>query len=286
MTFIQALALALLQGVSELFPVSSLGHTILVPALLHWRNVDRSSPSFLAFVVVLHLGTALALIVFYRKEWAAIVRALARSLVRGHLSEDRDERIGWLLVVGTIPVGILGVIFEHPVRRLFGSPAPAAVFLVLNGLMMFAGEALRRAQDHRHHSRSKSLERLGYPASIFIGFAQALALLPGISRSGSSMVAGLLCDLDHEDAARFSFLLATPVIFAAALLEVPKLFAPDSHLVLVQAIAGGIAAGIAAYLSVAFLTRYFRSNDLRPFGWYCVIVGSICFVLARKGVII
>jgi undecaprenyl-diphosphatase len=284
-SFVQALVLALLQGVSELFPVSSLGHTILVPAVLHWHNVDRSSASFLAFVVVLHLGTALALIVFYRAQWYAIVRALARSVVRGRLSEDRDERIGWLLVVATIPVGILGVVFERSVRQLFASPSPAALFLTLNGLMMFGGEALRRVQQRAMARTSKPIERLSYPASLCIGIAQAFALLPGISRSGSSMVAGLLFDLDHEDAAQFSFLLATPVILAAALLEIPKLFAPQAHLVLVQAAVGGVAAGIAAYLSVAFLTRYFRSNDLRPFGWYCVLVGSICFVLARKGVI-
>ena len=286
MTFFQALVLALLQGVSELFPVSSLGHTILVPALLQWHNVDRSSPSFLAFVVVLHLGTAVALLIFYRAQWYAIVRALVRSIVRGRLSNDRDERTGWLLVVGTIPVGILGVIFERPVRQLFGSPAPAALFLIVNGLMMFAGEALRRLQQRRLARASKPIERLSYPESIFVGLAQACALLPGSSRSGSSMVAGLLCDLDHEDAAHFSFLLATPVIAAAALLEFPKLLAPGAHLVLVQGVVGGIAAGVAAYLSVAFLTRYFQRNDLRPFGWYCVIVGSICFVLARKGVII
>jgi undecaprenyl-diphosphatase len=177
------------------------------------------------------------------------------------------------------------VIFEAPVRRLFGSPAPAALFLAINGLVMFAGEALRRRQLARGTHGNKPIETLGYPAGVFVGIAQSLALLPGISRSGASMVAGLLCDLDHESAARYSFLLATPVILAAALLETPKLFAPDAHVVLVQAIAGGIAAGVAAYLSVAFLTRYFRSNDLRPFGWYCVIVGTICLILARKGVI-
>jgi undecaprenyl-diphosphatase len=281
-TFSQALLLALLQGVSELFPVSSLGHTILVPALLHWNNVDRSAPSFLAFVVVLHLGTALALIVFYRTEWWAIVRSLVASVIRGRLSDDRAERIGWRLVIGTIPVGILGVALEHPVRGLFGSPAPAAFFLLLNGLLMFLGERLRR---RKRESGGRALERLSYGQSVFVGFAQSFALLPGISRSGISMVAGLLCGLDHEDAAHYSFLLATPVILAAALLEIPKLFAPDAHLVLIQAIAGGIAAGIAAFFSVAFLTRYFRSNDLRPFGWYCVIVGAICLVLARIGAI-
>ncbi len=282
MTFFQALVLALLQGISELFPISSLGHTILVPALLHWNNVDRSAPSFLSFVVVLHLGTALALIAFYRAEWMAIARAVVASVARGRLGDDRDERIGWLLVIGTIPVGILGVAFEHPVRALFGSPAPAALFLFVNGLLMFLGERLRR---QRRESRGRPLEGLTYGQSVLVGFAQSAALLPGISRSGISMVAGLLCGLDHEDAARYSFLLATPVILAAALLEMPKLFAPDAHVVLVQAIAGGIAAGIAAYCSVAFLTRYFRSNDLRPFGWYCVIVGAGCFFLARTGVI-
>lgn len=285
MTLFQALVLALLQGVSELFPVSSLGHTILVPALLQWHNVDRSSPSFLAFVVVLHLGTALALVVFYRAQWLAIARALLASVVRGSLSGDRDEKTGWLLVVATIPVGILGVLLERSVRQLFGSPAPAALFLMLNGAIMFAGEGLRRLQYAARGRASKPIERLSYPESFVIGLAQAAALLPGISRSGASMVAGLLCDLDHEDAARFSFLLATPVIGAAALLEMPKLFVPEAHLVLVQAIAGGIAAGLAAYCSVAFLTRYFRSNDLRPFGWYCLVLGAICFALARKGVI-
>ncbi|HEX8806014.1 MAG TPA: undecaprenyl-diphosphate phosphatase [Candidatus Aquilonibacter sp.] len=280
MTFFQALTLALLQGVSELFPISSLGHTILVPALLHWTNIDRSNPTFLAFVVLLHLGTALALIVYYRARWWSIVRALVASVKRGNLSADRDERIGWLLVVGTIPVGIAGVIFEEPVRALFGSPAPAALFLALNGLVMFAGEALKRRRRG-----DVSIERLTFAQSILVGVAQSFALFPGISRSGASMVAGLLCDLNHEDAAEFSFLLATPVIFAAALLETRYLVAPGAHVVLAQAIVGGVAAGIAAYLSVAFLMRYFKSNDLRPFGWYCLIVGVACFILSKRGLL-
>jgi len=283
-TFIQALVLALLQGVSELFPVSSLGHTILLPAVLHWNNIDRSAPSFLAFVVVLHLGTALALVAFYRVEWYAIVRALVASVVRGRLSDDAEERVGWRLVVGTIPVGILGVVLEHPVRELFGSPAPAAAFLAVNGGVMFLGEYLRR-RDEASETNGRPIEAMSYFQSLLVGLAQSFALLPGISRSGASIVAGLLCGLDHPNAARFSFLLATPVILAAALLEMPKLFVPGAHVVLVQAIAGGIAAGVAAYLSVAFLTRYFRSNDLRPFGWYCLIAGIVCFVLARMGVI-
>jgi undecaprenyl-diphosphatase len=284
-TDLQALILALLQGVSELFPVSSLGHTILLPAVLHWNNINRADPTFLAFVVLLHLGTAVALIVYYRERWLAIVRALIASVIRGRLSDDRDERLGWLLVVGTLPVGILGVLFEHPVRDLFGTPLPVAIFLTLNGLVMFAGEGLRRRQIQRTARPQRPIERLSYLQSVLVGFAQSFALLPGISRSGASMVAGLLCDLDHEDAAEFSFLLATPVIFAAALLETHYLVAPGAHVVAMQAIVGGVAAAIAAYLSVAFLMRYFKSNDLRPFGWYCLIAGLTCVALSLLGVI-
>jgi len=284
-TDVQAIVLALLQGVSELFPISSLGHTILLPSALHWNNIDRADPTFLAFVVVLHLGTALALIVFYRHQWARIVRALVTSVIRGKLSDDRDERIGWLLVVGTIPVGILGLLFQEPVRALFGSPAPVAIFLAANGLVMFAGETLRRRQLALPQRADRPIEHLSFAQSVLVGFAQSLALLPGISRSGASMVAGLLCDLDHEDAAEYSFLLATPVILAAALVEIPKLTAPGAHVVLLQAIVGGVVAAIAAYASVAFLTRYFKSNDLRPFGWYCLLAGTACFILARLGVL-
>lgn len=285
MTDLQALVLALLQGVSELFPISSLGHTILLPAVFHWNNIRRDDPTFLAFVVVLHLGTAVALLVFYRVQWLAIVRALVASVVRGKLSDDRDERIGWLLVVGTIPVGVLGVLLENPVRSLFASPGPVAIFLALNGLVMFAGEALRRRQFGIAGRSDHPIETLSYAQTVGVGFAQSFALLPGISRSGASMVAALLCDLDHEDAARYSFLLATPVIFAAAILEIPKLWAPGAHVVALQAILGALVAAIAAYVSVAFLTRYFKHNDLRPFGWYCLIAGIVCFVLSRMGVI-
>lgn len=270
--------LAVLQGVSELFPVSSLGHTVLIPALLKW-HVDEGSESFLAFVVVLHLGTALALIVFYRNDWIAIVRAFVASVVRGRFSEDRDERTAWLLVAGTIPVGVLGVLLESSVKKLFASPLPVSLFLFANGFLMLLGEWLRRRQHANAAHPYRALESLGARDGVFVGFAQALALLPGISRSGSAIVAGLLRDLRHEDAARYSFLLATPVILAASLLEFPKLFAPDAHVVLVQAVLGGVLAGITAYASVAFLTRYFRHNDLSPFAWYCVAAGGISFIL-------
>jgi undecaprenyl-diphosphatase len=280
MTWWQAMLLAVLQGTSELFPVSSLGHTVLVPALLRW-TFDRSAPTFLAFIVALHLGTALALIGFYRADWARIVRALVASVARGQLSDDVDERVGWLLVVGTIPVALLGVFLEHPVRKLFGSSAIVAGFLILNAFVMFAGEALRR----RETPATRALSELPWPAAAEVGFAQAAALLPGISRSGSAIVAGLLLRLTHEEAARYSFLLATPVIVAASLLEIPKLLAPDARGVLAQSAVGGLVAALTAYASVAFLTRWFQSHDLRPFGWYCLSFGSLCLVLALAKVI-
>lgn len=282
MTWFQAMLLAVLQGVSELFPISSLGHTVLVPALLRWK-IDRSDPTFLAFVVALHLGTALALVVFYRSDWVRIVRALVGSVARGNLSSDPDERIGWLLIVGTIPVALLGVFLEKPVRAFFGSSALVSLFLIVNASIMFAGEALRRRGVLG--TGALALPAMGWADGAKVGFAQGAALLPGISRSGASIVAGLLLRLTHDDAARYSFLLATPVIFAASALEVPQLFAPGGQAVLAQAAVGGVLAAVCAYASVAFLTRWFHSNDLRPFGWYCLIFGVVCLALTLTKVI-
>jgi undecaprenyl-diphosphatase len=278
------MALALLQGVSELFPISSLGQTILIPALLHWK-INRSDPSFLAFVTVLHLGTALALVVYYRTTWVRIVRAFVASAWRGKIGSDPDEKLAWLLVVGTVPVGILGVLLKDSVQKFFGSAEIAAVFLMLNAGVMFLGEWLRKRQKMREGRTDKPLPALTWGQSAGIGVGQALALFPGISRSGASMVAGLICDLNHEDAANYSFLLATPVILAAGLFEIGDLSAPGSHGILVQAVLGGVLAGVAAYAAVSFLVRYFRRNDLRPFGWYCLVFGAACFTLARLGVI-
>lgn len=285
MTFVQAIALAILQGVTELFPVSSLGQTILIPALLHWKNINRADPTFLAFVTVLHLGTALALLLFYRRTWVRIVRAFVASVARGRIGRDPDERIAWLLVVGTIPVGLLGVLLKDPVRTFFGSAQLAAAFLILNAFIMFLGEFLRQRQKTQFARADKSIPQLTWAESVGVGFGQSLALFPGISRSGASMVAGLLANLNHEDAANYSFLLATPVILAAGLLEIPDLTGAAHQLVLLQAVIGGIVAGVAAYLSVAFLVRYFERNDLRPFGWYCLAFGALCLALARMGVI-
>ena len=285
MTWLQAMILAVLQGVSELFPISSLGHTVLIPAILRWR-IDRSDPTFLAFVVALHLGTAIALIAFYRTTWVRIVRKLVASVARGSLSSDPDEHLGWLLVVGTIPVGVLGVLLKKPVEAFFGSTALVAGFLILNAFVMFAGEALRRAEIRKQAVATQPLESLPWRDGGIIGLAQGAALLPGISRSGSSIVAGLLLKLSHEDAANYSFLLATPVIFAASVLEIPELVGPHSTgALMLQSLVGGIVAAVTAFLSVSFLTKWFASHDLRPFGWYCLAFGVLCFVLSLTKVI-
>jgi undecaprenyl-diphosphatase len=280
MTFMQAMLLAILQGASELFPISSLGHTVLIPALLHWK-IDRTAPSFLSFIVVLHLGTAIALAIFYRRDWVAIIRAFMVSVARGRLSADPAERTAWLLLAGTLPVGLLGVFLQEPVRRLFGSVTIVASFLMLNGLVMFLGEHLKRIERSVDAPPPRPLDALSWWDGVKVGLAQSSALLPGISRSGSSMVAGLLADLTHEDAARYSFLLATPAIGAAAILELPRLFEPSAHVVLQQSLIGGVLAGLTAYISVAFLTRYFQTHDLRPFGWYCLIAGGAALALVR-----
>jgi len=284
MTWLQAMLLAILQGFSELFPISSLGHTVLIPSLLRW-NIDRSDPTFLAFVVALHLGTAIALIVFYRSDWIRIVRAFVSSVARGRLSNDVDERIAWLLVVGTVPVAILGVFLEKPVRALFGSSALVASFLIVNAFIMFGGEALRRRSLRAEAGVERPLPTMPWSDGAKVGIAQGAALFPGISRSGSSIVAGLVLGLSHDDAARYSFLLATPVIFAASALEVPQLFGPQAHDILAQAAVGGVLAALTAYASVAFLTRYFHAGDLRPFGWYCLIFGAVALTLALTKVI-
>lgn len=277
MTLFQAVWLAVLQGVSELFPISSIGHTVLIPKLIGW-DVDQQSTTFLPFLVTLHLGTALALLLFFWRDWLAIVVALLRSIARGKLSTNPDEHLGWMLVAGTIPTGLLGFFLEKPLRGLFAAPTLAAIFLIVNGFVMFLGEHLRKRAQRPEAS---GFSELNWRTAALIGVAQSAALIPGISRSGSTIVAGLLARLNHEDAARFSFLLATPVIAAAGLLEVPLLLHTNA---LGTALIGGVVAGITAWLSIKFLMRYFEFGRLDPFAYYCWAFGALSLaVLAIRG---
>jgi undecaprenyl-diphosphatase len=278
-SFFQAIFLGVLQGITELFPVSSLGHSVLVPKLLGWNNLVRSESNsesfYLAFLVGLHCATAIALLIFYRKTWVRIIKAFFNTL-RTKKAERPDERLAWLLIVATIPAGLTGVIFEHKLRVLFAKPLAAAIFLTINGLILFAGEYYRKRSYRR--AAKRHLYDFEYKEAGIIGLAQVSALLAGISRSGITMVAGLVRGLSHEDAAHFSFLLATPIILAAGVYKLPDLFGDLGNGVRGQILAGSLAAGLAAYFSVRFLTRYFQTRTLTPFAVYCLVAGLLMII--------
>ena len=288
MSYLQAIVIGLLQGVTELFPVSSLGHSVLVPEILGWDSLVRGQSAdesfYLAFLVGLHVATATALLVFYWDDWRRIIVGFFTS-IRKRRIETSAERMAWLLVVGTIPVGIVGLAFEHSLRTIFATPITASIFLIINGLILLLGERLRRRAEvqalvaaHEHHvdearEEARDLDSLQLREGVFVGSAQILALFAGISRSGVTMVAGLLRGLDHEDAMRFSFMLATPIIFAAGLYKIPDLLGHNGDHVRGQVLVGSIVAGLAAYASVRFLTRFFKTRTLVPFAVYCLVVG-------------
>jgi undecaprenyl-diphosphatase len=320
-SYLEAIVIGALQGVSELFPVSSLGHSVLFPALVggRWATdlsvVGNDSP-YLAVLVAMHVATALALVVFFWSDWVRLVGALFGSIRRRRIRTP-DERLVWLLVLATIPVGLAGLVLEHALRSTLGKPTPAGIFLALNGLVLYAAERMRRggakvadgpAPDTAADTAAdvdpsaptqvidmsgpdtvvlsglvdtltaggdadRRLARLSVREAVLIGATQILALLPGISRSGITIVGGLCRGLRHDDAARFAFLLSTPVILAAGVLKVPSLFTPQYHSVLGPALAGSLVAGGCAYLSVRFLTSYFETRTLKPFAIYCLAAG-------------
>jgi len=354
LTYLEAVVVGAFQGVTELFPVSSLGHSVLIPALVGGRwardlSVSAAHSPYLAFLVGLHVATAAALILFFRRDWVRITRGLVTSLRHRRVSHP-DERLAWMLVLATIPVGLAGLALEHTFRTTLGRPVPSAAFLVVNGGILLLGERLRRTAPVRGHtavaaatgsgsgsrgsdpgsvpasvagavtvavgeaavaaqrsvitrgrpagsgagssdagpspaggpsvadegrSADRRLAAMPYGRAVLVGSAQILALLPGISRSGTTMVAGLLRGLDHEDAARFSFLLATPVILAAGLLKIPDLFGPQGSGIHGQVLAGSVASFVTAYLAVRFLTRYFETRTLTPFAIYSIVVGGL-----------
>jgi undecaprenyl-diphosphatase len=335
LSYLQAIVIALVQGVTELFPVSSLGHSVLVPAWIggSWQTlVTQSSQSnsessfYLAFIVALHVGTALALLWFFRADWIRIITGFLRSLGRGLRERrfsalDSDERLAWLIVFATIPVGITGLALEHVFRTVLAKPVAASAFLFINGLILLAGERARRrietegvdlppaaapvrepvlaavaaggsspapalgasgarsAEDvATAYASDVRIARISYRDGIYVGLFQILALFAGISRSGVAMVGGLWRGLSHEDAARFSFLLATPVILAAGVLKLPSLTGHAAAHIHGQVAVGFVITGITAYFSVRFLVRYFETRTLTPFAIYCLAVGAVSVV--------
>lgn len=294
LSYLEAVIVGAFQGVTELFPVSSLGHSILVPALMggQWaRDLNVSAPEspYLAFIVGLHVATAAALLVFFWRDWLRVLAGFVSS-VRHRRIQTSDERLAWLIVAGTIPVGLAGLLLEQLFRTTLGKPIPAAVFLILNGITLYAAEVLRRRTApvnspetspdtdgepvHGDEAIDGRLAQLPMAQGVLIGSAQILALLPGISRSGIAMVAGLWRGLSHEDAARFSFLLATPIILAAGVYKIPELFGPLGAGIGGQVLAGSIASFVCAYLAVRFLTQYFQTRTLTPFAIYCALAGT------------
>jgi undecaprenyl-diphosphatase len=317
-SYFQAIVIALVQGVTELFPVSSLGHSVLVPAWIggSWQTlVTQSSQAtsetsfYLAFIVALHCATALALLWFFRADWVRIIRGFFRSVgptirARALVVRDADERLAWLIVLATIPVGITGLALEHVFRTVFAKPLAASVFLFVNGLILLAGERVRRTAQADAETAALPLPdvpvrergartaedvaaarasdlriaRMSWRDGIIVGLFQVLALFAGISRSGVTMVGSLWRGLGHEDAARFAFLLATPVILAAGVLKLPSLAGSAGDHIHGQVAVGVVITGITAYLSVRFLVKYFETRTLAPFAYYCLIAGAASII--------
>jgi undecaprenyl-diphosphatase len=281
LSFLQAIILGVLQGISELFPISSLGHSIILPALVGW-SIDRNANYFLTFLVATHFATALVLFFFYWHDWVRIIRGTVKSIWLGNLTADPDARLGWLLVVGTIPAGLIGLTFEKHLEKLFISPSYVAAFLLLNGVLLSGAELLRtraKIADAIRDADQRIATEVSWWQSAKVGVMQVLALLPGFSRTGSTLAGGLMVGLAHEDSLRFSFLLATPIIGAAAALKLPALIASRDTSAIETALIGGACAAVAAYFSVKFLTRYFKTRTLTPFAVYCLLVGFASLML-------
>jgi undecaprenyl-diphosphatase len=283
-SYARAIILGAVQGVSELFPISSLGHAVILPKVLGW-DIHQNDKYFISFLVALHLATALVLLGFFWRDWVRIVAGLGRSLRdRGIAPDDSDAKLGWLLVVGTIPAGILGLAFQDKLAKVFASATSAALFLTLNGVMLLLAERLRRRAPQTDSDDDTRIARqVGWSQAVGVGAAQALSLIPGFSRSGAAMSGGLRVGLSNEDAARFAFLLATPLIGAAALLKLPELLGSEGNGVRGPALAGALAAAVTAYLSIRFLMRFFETRTLLPFAIYSLCVGigtSIYFAVS------
>jgi undecaprenyl-diphosphatase len=285
-SYFQAIILGLTQGIAEPFPISSLGHGVVLPRLAGW-HIHQNDKFFLTFLIATHLATAIVLLALFIRDWVAIVKGLVRSLqMREIRSEDSYARLGWLLVAATIPVGIIGLLQQDPLRKLFASPQTAAAFLIVNGFALLAFERLRRRPprpgDYLGDADGR-IAKLSWRQAIGVGSSQAFALVPGISRSGFSMGGGLFVGLSNDDAARFGFLLATPVIFAAAALKLPELFGSAGNGVRGPALVAGLCAAGTTFFAVKFLLRYFQTNRLTPFGVYCIGFGVVCTLVFALG---
>jgi len=266
LTLLQTLIFAIVQGISELFPISSVAHGVLTPYFFNW-NLDPSflKEHFLPFLVMLHLGTAITLLLYFGTEWTKIIASVFTK-------DDRSRKLMFLILAGTIPAAVIGLLLESPLRHMFSNVSSAAFFLIINGFILYWGERLQGGRQGQ-----KSINDLNYKQAAIIGLFQSLALVPGFSRSGATMTAGFWMGLKHEDSARFSMLLATPIIIGASMIEVPKLLHTDITGLFQISLIGGITSGIAAFFSVWALMKWFHTNGvnaMRPFAWYCWLLGG------------
>jgi undecaprenyl-diphosphatase len=277
LTLFQSIVLGALQGITELFPISSLGHTVILPSLFGWQ-VDQADPFFVSFLVLTHLATALVLFVFFFPDWVRIIKGFFQTFDTKKIAANTYSRLAWLIILATIPAGLMGLLFQKKLEALFATPSICALFLVGNGLMLLLAEYLSRKCEKTGESDDARISRMKWISALGVGLMQCLALLPGFSRTGATLSGGLLSGLNRSDAARFSFLLATPIIFAAALLKVPHLVLTGG-MPLIIALAGALSSAVFAYLAVRFLTKYFKTNSLTPFAVYCVVIGLIAFAV-------
>jgi undecaprenyl-diphosphatase len=292
LTYFQAVVLGVLQGVTELFPVSSLGHTVLFPTLFGWNQLvhaqSQSESFWLAFVVMLHVGSALGLLFYYRRDWVEIIGAFFHTL-RTRRARTPTERLAWLIIIASIPAGVIGLVFEHELRTLTAKPEIAAIFLMINGLLLLLAERFRRKAEVRELAMregakpdgGRELDTLAYSEAFVIGTAQSAALVAGISRDGITMGAGLGRGLDHSDSARFAFLLATPIILAAGIFKLPDLLGHLGNGIRGQALVGCITAAITAVFTVAFLVRWFKTKTLVPFAIYGLVFGGAMVIYTQ-----
>jgi len=277
LSYFQSIVTGILQGISELFPISSLGHSVLVPAWIggSWErflsNETSGESPYLLMIIALHVASSLTLIWFFRERWIALIKAFLTSLNK-RSGFDASERLIWKILLATIPVGVLGILFQDQVGDLFSDPFAVGAFLFLNGALLAGIEIFKKYQIKRELPDS---EEIGNGQALLIGVAQSAALFPGISRFGITMSAGLARGLSHSAASDFAFLIATPVIFGAGLLKLPKLFDPEISHIIGQVIVGAIVSAICTYISIAFLVKWFKTHTLYPFAIYCLIVGAL-----------